>query len=122
MELQEELFNVKDVFTSVNAEDAHVYIGKQVYVGNSLRKVGLIGTNGNMIGDKSLHTEHTTPESRELHELFRAMADEGCTHVVMEVSSHSLAMERVIIWISTARWRITPLKSVSCSTSAEKPV
>ncbi len=58
-------------------------------------KVGLIGTNGNMIGDTLLHTEHTTPESRELHELFRRMADEGCTHVVMEVSSHSLALERV---------------------------
>jgi len=58
-------------------------------------KVGLIGTNGNMIGDEFLHTEHTTPESYELHKLFRHMADSGCTHVVMEVSSHSLTLERV---------------------------
>ena len=58
-------------------------------------KVGLIGTNGNMIGDEFLHTEHTTPESYELHRLFRSMADAGCTHVVMEVSSHSLTLERV---------------------------
>ena len=58
-------------------------------------KVGLIGTNGNMIGSECLHSDHTTPESYELHKLFRHMADEGCTHVVMEVSSHALALERV---------------------------
>lgn len=58
-------------------------------------KVGLIGTNGNMIGSECLHSDHTTPESYELHKLFRCMADEGCTHVVMEVSSHALALERV---------------------------
>ena len=58
-------------------------------------KVGLIGTNGNRIGDEEVHTEFTTPESLELHGLFRRMADAGCTHVVMEVSSHSLEMERV---------------------------
>ena len=58
-------------------------------------KVGLIGTNGNMIGSECLHSDHTTPESYELHKLFRRMADEGCTDVVMEVSSHALALERV---------------------------
>jgi len=58
-------------------------------------KVGLIGTNGNWIGDLELHAERTTPESYELHELFRRMKDAGCTHVVMEVSSHSLTLERV---------------------------
>lgn len=58
-------------------------------------KVGLIGTNGIMIGDQSIHSERTTPESYELQRLFRQMADAGCTHVVMEVSSHSLALERV---------------------------
>ncbi|MEG1632446.1 MAG: UDP-N-acetylmuramoyl-L-alanyl-D-glutamate--2,6-diaminopimelate ligase [Oscillospiraceae bacterium] len=58
-------------------------------------KVGLVGTNGNMIGDELLPTERTTPESYELQKLFRQMAEAGCTHVVMEVSSHSLALERV---------------------------
>ena len=58
-------------------------------------KVGLIGTNGNMIGDEHIHSEFTTPESLELQQLFRRMADCGCTHVVMEVSSHSLVLERV---------------------------
>lgn len=58
-------------------------------------KVGLIGTNGIMIGDELTHSERTTPESYELQMLFRRMADEGCTHIVMEVSSHSLILDRV---------------------------
>ena len=58
-------------------------------------KVGLVGTNQNMIGYRVLHTERTTPESYELQKLLREMADEGCTHAVMEVSSHSLSLDRV---------------------------
>ena len=58
-------------------------------------KVGLIGTNSNMIGSIELPSERTTPESYELQKLFRQMADENCSHVVMEVSSHSLALDRV---------------------------
>ena len=58
-------------------------------------KVGLIGTNGNMIGDAFLPTERTTPESYELYKLFREMADAGCGYAVMEVSSHALYLDRV---------------------------
>ena len=58
-------------------------------------KVGLVGTNQNMIGYRVLHTERTTPESYELQKLLREMADEGCTYGVMEVSSHSLSLDRV---------------------------
>lgn len=58
-------------------------------------KVGLIGTNSNMIGELEIPTEHTTPESYELQELFARMQNDGCSHVVMEVSSHSLLLERV---------------------------
>ncbi len=58
-------------------------------------KVGLIGTIRNMIGNTELPTERTTPESYELQKLLRDMADAGCTHVVMEVSSHSLSLNRV---------------------------
>ena len=48
-----------------------------------------------MIGEKELQTERTTPGPYELQELLREMANAGCTHVVMEVSSHSLAMHRI---------------------------
>ena len=81
-------------FTGTSGKTSSTQILKHVLETRGA-KVGLIGTNGNMIGDTLIHTEFTTPESLELHGLFRRMADAGCTHVVMEVSSHSLAMERV---------------------------
>jgi UDP-N-acetylmuramoyl-L-alanyl-D-glutamate--2,6-diaminopimelate ligase len=40
-------------------------------------------------------TERTTPESFELQGLFARMRDAHCTHVVMEVSSHAIALDRV---------------------------
>lgn len=58
-------------------------------------KVGLIGTNRNMIGSEIIPTERTTPESYELQALFARMVEAGCTHCVMEVSSHSLVLDRV---------------------------
>ena len=57
--------------------------------------MGLIGTNQNLIGDEIVETDRTTPESYELHALFRRMVEAGCTHCVMEVSSHSLVLDRV---------------------------
>ena len=59
------------------------------------KKMGLIGTIINMIGQKELHTDRTTPESPDLFALLRQMADEGCDAAVMEVSSHSLELHRV---------------------------
>lgn len=58
-------------------------------------KVGLIGTIANYIGNQKLHSERTTPESLELHELFKKMVDNGVEYCVMEVSSHSLSLNRV---------------------------
>ncbi len=58
-------------------------------------KVGLVGTMENLIGDQVIPTERTTPESLELQELFNKMVDAKCTHAIMEVSSHALALDRV---------------------------
>ena len=58
-------------------------------------KVGLIGTNRNLVGGVELPAGRTTPDAYELQALLRVMADAGCTHVVMEVSSHALALHRV---------------------------
>ena len=48
-----------------------------------------------MIGEKKLKTERTTPESLELYKLFNDMIEENMDYCVMEVSSHSLALDRV---------------------------
>lgn len=58
-------------------------------------KVGLIGTIANYIGSREIHAERTTPESLELQELFNEMVSEKVDYCVMEVSSHSLELDRV---------------------------
>lgn len=59
-------------------------------------KVGLIGTVWYMAGDEILcDSKNSTPEAPLLHETLAEMAARGCTHVVMEVSSHSLDVGRV---------------------------
>lgn len=59
------------------------------------KKVGLVGTIANYIGNEVLDTERTTPESFELQKLFAEMVEKGCEYCVMEVSSHSLELDRV---------------------------
>jgi len=59
------------------------------------KKTGLIGTNGNFINKRFLKTEHTTPDSIELNKILSEMVSEGVEYAVMEVSSHSLALNRV---------------------------
>lgn len=58
-------------------------------------KVGLIGTNGAVIGNEHYPTRNTTPESYILQKYFSEMVDAGCTYMVMEVSSQSYLMHRV---------------------------
>ena len=81
--------------TGTNGKTTTTYLLKAVLEQALGAKVGLIGTNQNMIGQEVLPTERTTPESFELQALFARMRDAGCTHVVMEVSSHALALSRV---------------------------
>ncbi|MDD5937780.1 MAG: UDP-N-acetylmuramoyl-L-alanyl-D-glutamate--2,6-diaminopimelate ligase, partial [Clostridiales bacterium] len=59
------------------------------------RKVGLIGTNRICVGEESFPAQRTTPESWDLQQWLRRMADAGCSYVVMEVSSHALCLHRV---------------------------
>ena len=59
------------------------------------KKTGLIGTNGNYINKRFLKTDHTTPESIDLNRLLKEMSDEDVEFAVMEVSSHSLVLNRV---------------------------
>ena len=62
---------------------------------NTGHKVGLIGTINIMIGDEVEASHNTTPDVVDLQRTLCRMADAGCDYVVMEVSSHALALNRV---------------------------
>ena len=81
--------------TGTNGKTSVTLLIKQVLEKTLGAKVGLIGTMANIIGDEVIPTERTTPESFDLQGLFARMRDKGCTHVVMEVSSHAIALERI---------------------------
>lgn len=81
--------------TGTNGKTTVTYLMKTVLERALGAKVGLIGTNQNLIGDQAMETERTTPEAYDLQKLLYQMAGAGCTHVVMEVSSHALALSRV---------------------------
>lgn len=57
-------------------------------------KAGLISTVCNYIGDQQIPSTHTTPDAIQLNQLFAQMADAGCTHCFMEVSSHAIVQHR----------------------------
>ncbi|OON90316.1 MAG: UDP-N-acetylmuramoyl-L-alanyl-D-glutamate--2,6-diaminopimelate ligase [Candidatus Epulonipiscium fishelsonii] len=59
------------------------------------KKIGVIGTIENRIGDETLPTERTTPEAADLQKLFKRMVDAGVDTTMMEVSSHALDLNRV---------------------------
>lgn len=59
-------------------------------------KTGMIGTLGAFSEmDLLEETGNTTPEPIALQRILRRMADAGCSHVVMEVSSQAMKLRRV---------------------------
>ncbi len=81
--------------TGTNGKTSSTLLLKHILETSIGAKVGLIGTMSNLIGDKEIPTERTTPESFELQALFAQMRDAGCKYVIMEVSSHALSLDRV---------------------------
>lgn len=58
-------------------------------------EAGLLSTVVNYIDDQAVPSTHTTPDALELNGLLRQMVDAGCQYAFMEVSSHSIAQERI---------------------------
>ena len=57
--------------------------------------VGVIGTLNYRYSGKTFENPITTPESLDLQKILAQMLREGITHVVMEVSSHAMDLDRV---------------------------
>ncbi len=58
-------------------------------------RCGLLSTVQNQIGEEVLPATHTTPDPISLNVLLKRMADEGCSHVFMECSSHAIHQHRI---------------------------
>ena len=59
------------------------------------RESGLIGTVETRIGDEVVGSIRTTPESSDLQALTAVMRERHMRNLVMEVSSHAIALERI---------------------------
>jgi UDP-N-acetylmuramoyl-L-alanyl-D-glutamate--2,6-diaminopimelate ligase len=122
-EMPETLSAIVTYIVVNNTQEAVAYMAHQFYGEPSLRVklVGVTGTNGkttiatvlfklftqlgypcglistvqNQIGDTVIPATHTTPDAVSLNALLHKMAEEGCTHVFMECSSHAIHQHRI---------------------------
>jgi len=80
--------------TGTNGKTTVAYLVRDIlkYAGE---KAALIGTIEYLIGERSIPAERTTPEPPSLQAMMREAVREGCGWLVMEVSSHALAQQRV---------------------------
>ena len=80
--------------TGTNGKTTTTYMLKEIFQSAGL-SVGLIGTIQILIGDESRPNPNTTPNVIDLQHLFNEMRERKIEIVVMEVSSHALAENRV---------------------------
>jgi UDP-N-acetylmuramoyl-L-alanyl-D-glutamate--2,6-diaminopimelate ligase len=80
--------------TGTNGKTSTAYLIESILKASG-KRVGLISTIVYRGPEGTLAAERTTPESSDLQELFAGFLRQGCQHVVMEVSSHALALDRV---------------------------
>ncbi|MFQ5852095.1 MAG: UDP-N-acetylmuramoyl-L-alanyl-D-glutamate--2,6-diaminopimelate ligase [Candidatus Binatia bacterium] len=80
--------------TGTNGKTTATYLLESIFSTAGLR-CGVIGTINYRYGDRTWPAPYTTPESIDLQALLKEMVQAGVQFLVMEVSSHSLEMERV---------------------------
>jgi UDP-N-acetylmuramoyl-L-alanyl-D-glutamate--2,6-diaminopimelate ligase len=80
--------------TGTNGKTTIAYLISSVLEAAGIRS-GMIGTVEYRIGADSRPAPFTTPPAEYLHKLFAEMRDARCEAVVMEVSSHALALDRI---------------------------
>ncbi len=79
--------------TGTNGKTSITYLMESVYASQGI-SCGIIGTVNYRWKGKTLPAPNTTPESKDIQELLKMMLDDGVTHVVIEVSSHALELNR----------------------------
>jgi len=81
--------------TGTNGKTTTTYLARKI-LSEAGKKVALFGTIAYQLGDKVLPASTTTPQSLELQSMFKKLVEDGFESVVMEVSSHALALDRVV--------------------------
>ncbi len=80
--------------TGTNGKTTTAFVIKDILKALGIES-GLIGTVKNMVGEKSFHTELTTPDPYDMHSLFKMMVDDGIKYCVMETSSQAFHQMRL---------------------------
>ncbi len=80
--------------TGTNGKTTITYMLKSI-LEEMGKKVGVIGTIKNMIGDVEVKSSMTTPLPAQLYKLIADMRDAGVEYLVMEASSHALDYEKL---------------------------
>lgn len=80
--------------TGTNGKTTVCFLTRHLLSAQGL-SVGQVGTVSNVVGGRMVPVVRTTPESRDLNHLLRDMVLAGDEAVVMEVSSHALALDRI---------------------------
>ena len=80
--------------TGTNGKTTTTYMIREILTRAGF-KVGLIGTIQTVIGDEIFPAHNTTPNVIDLQKIFAEMLSRGVQYVVMEVSSHALAENRI---------------------------
>lgn len=80
--------------TGTNGKTSFCYILRHI-LNNAGKKCGLFGNIEYDLGKEKVNPRLNTPEAIELQKCLSAMVGNSCTDMVMEVSSHGLALGRV---------------------------
>jgi len=80
--------------TGTNGKTTISYLIESMLAANAIR-AGVIGTINYRYGGQCHDNPVTTPESLDLQRILADMRSAGITHVVMEVSSHALDLQRI---------------------------
>ncbi len=80
--------------TGTNGKTTTTYLLESIFK-KAGYTVGVIGTINYRFGKKTTPAPNTTPESLDLQRILWEMLREGTSHVIMEVSSHGLDLDRV---------------------------
>jgi UDP-N-acetylmuramoyl-L-alanyl-D-glutamate--2,6-diaminopimelate ligase len=80
--------------TGTNGKTTTTYLLESIFK-KAGYSVGVIGTINYRYGQKVTRASNTTPESLDLQRILWEMVNEGISHIIMEVSSHGLDLDRV---------------------------